>query len=484
MGTNFLSGESSVWTQPLGPNTEPKYLGCHSVGDIPEPKGDTTKLWCPDPAKTGAFVAKNSFRGEPGAITTSITTDLRKTADYLEDLAAKGCPFPLFIHKVSCGRRDVFTNYDRSFVLRQVNVTSSSLTKLASKDPADNGESGQTFDVSAEEVLRVFNMELSRVSLAETEDITGIAIAGEDRCEGSCGASQKSEDDLFISSKALVGSVSNTADVLRSLRGGVWTATSADPLTGGKDIQGVASFAMGRDITRILVTNGTTQAAHPAEVSYTDNNGTTWTTAHVGSINAEYITSMFALDRYHVWVGTDGGRIYFSSDAGVNWTLQENAVLSATDVVGISASDDLNLMAIYTGGEVAISSDGGSTWSAVTDSGLTNAFGIHMLSSYNAWAVGTQGLFFTTDSGITWTLRNSYAIGAIDFLNEMFGIAVGSAVNGLVYVTIDGGFDWQALPAVANGGFTFVKILSTKLAYVGGKISGGTGFLAKVTPVS
>lgn len=484
MGINFLSGESSVWAQPLGPNTEPKYLGCHTVGDIPEPKGDTTKLWCPDPAKTGQFVAKNSFRGEPGAITTAITTDLRKTADYLEDLSAHGCPFPLFIHKVSCGRRDVFTNYDRSFVLRQVNITSTSLTKLASKDPADNGESGQTFDVTAEEVLRVFNMEISRVSVSETEDITGIAIAGEDRCEGSCGSSQKLEDDLYVSSKALVGSVSNTADVLRSLRGGVWTATSADPLSGGMDLQGIASFTMGRDSIRILVTNGTTQVASPAEVSYSDDNGATWTTADVGSNNGEFITAMFSLDRYHIWVGTDGGRIYFSSDAGVNWTLQENAVISASDIVGLSSADDLNVMAIYTGGEVAISSDGGSTWSEVTESGLTTAYGIHMLSSYNAWAVGAEGMFYTTDGGSTWSQRNAHAIGAVDFLNEMFGIAVGSAVNGSVYVTIDGGFDWQVLPAVTNGGLTFAKVLSTKLAYIGGKASGGTGFLAKVTPVS
>jgi hypothetical protein len=482
-GINFLAGESSIWVQDEGPNTTPKYLGCHSVGDIPEPKGDTTKLWCPNPAKTGAFVVKNSFRGEPGAISTTITTDLRKTADYLEDLAANGCPFPVFIHKVSCGRRDVFTNFDRSFVLRQVDITSTTLGKLAAKDPADNGESTQSFDITAEEVLRVFNMEMARVSLTETEDVTGLTVAGEERCEGSCGASQKPEDSLFVSSKALVGSASNTADVLLSLNGGAFAATAADPLGAGMDIQGIISFSMGRGTTRILVTNGKTQAAHPAEVSYSDDNGATWTTAHVGAVNAEYITSIFSFDRYNIWVGTDGGRIYFSSDAGVTWTVQENAVISATDVVGISGYDDDNLMAIYTGGEVAVTSDG-STWSAVTVSGLTTATGIEMISTYSAWAVGAEGMFYTIDGGTTWSQRNAYAIGAIDFLNEMFGMAVGSAANGLVYMTIDGGYDWQALPVVTNGGLTFVKILTTKLAYVCGKISGGTGFLGKVIPVS
>ena len=124
---------------------------------------------------------------------------------------------------------------------------------MASRNPADEGESTQSFDLSAQEVMRVFNMEVSRVSLSETEDITGLAIAGEDRCEGSCGPAQKPEDDLFISSKALVGSVSNTADVLRSLNGGAWTVTSADPFTGGMDIQGIAVVSMGRDSNRSIV---------------------------------------------------------------------------------------------------------------------------------------------------------------------------------------------------------------------------------------
>lgn len=483
-GTNFLAGQSSLWVQPDGPNTEPKYLGCHSIGDIPEPKGDSTLLWCPDPAQVGKYVVKNSFRGEPGTITTSIETDLRKTADYLEDLASYGCPFPIFVHKVSCGRRDVFTNFDRSFVLRQVEITNSNLSALASRNPADEGESMQSFDLSAQEVMRVFNMEVARVSLTETEDITGLALAGEARCEGDCGPSQRPESDIYISSKALVGSAANTADVLRSLNGGVYTATSADPLGAGMDIQGIAVVSMGRDAYRIIVTNGTTQVAHPAEVSYSDDDGATWTTAHVGSTNGEFITSILSMDRYNIWVGTDSGRIYYSSDAGVTWTVQENAALSASDVVGLSGIDSENVMAIYTGGEVAVTNDGGSTWSLVTASGLTNAFGIKMISTYVAWAVGTQGMYYTPDGGTTWHLRAAYAIGAIDFLNEMFGIAVGSASSGNIYMTIDGGYDWQALPAIANAGYTFVKIITSKLAYVAGNISGGTGFLGKIIPVS
>lgn len=483
VGTNFLAGQASLWVQPKGPNTEPKYLGCHSVGDIPQPKGDTTQLWCPDPAKVGKFKVKNSFKGEPGAITTTIETDLRKTADYLENLADNGCPFPLFVHKVSCGRRDVFTNFDRSFVLRQVEITSQTLSNLAARDPANEGESTQSFDISAAEVLRIFNMDISRISVTETEDLTSIAVGGEDRCEGSCGASQKPEDDLYVSSKALLGSVSNTADVLRSQNGGAWTATPADPFIGGMDISGIAVLSLGRNIKRILVSNGTTQVSHPAEIAYSDDGGATWSTVHVGTTNAEFITALCALDRYNIWIGTDTGKIYFSSDAGITWTVQENASISSSDVVGISVLDEENAVALFTGGEVAITRDG-STWSAVTVSGAMSATSIKIVTPYEIWVTGSNGLFFSMDGGITWTQRESAALASVDFLNEMFGMTVGSSANGLVYMTFNGGYDWIPLTLISNSGFTAVKILSTKLAFVAGKAHGGTAFLGKVIPIA
>jgi photosystem II stability/assembly factor-like uncharacterized protein len=486
MSTKFLAGQASLWVQPDGPNTEPKYLGCHSIGDIPEPKGDSTILWCPDPARSGKFIANSSFRGEPGTITTSIETDIRKTADYLEDLAINGCPFPLYIHKVSCGRRDVFSNFDRSFVLRGADVTSSTLSKLASRNPADEGESMQSFDISVQEVIRVFNMEMSRVSISETEEVTGIAACGESRCEGDCGASQKPEDYLWLSSKALVGSTANTADVLRSVKGAAFTATTSDPFAGGMDIQGIVCFQMSRDVTRILVANGTTQAAHPAEIAYSDDAGASWTVVHLGTVNAEFVAdakALYAQDRYHIWAGTSDGRIYFSSDAGVSWTVQENAVISGTDIMAIHFSDDQYGMAIYTGGHVATTSDGGSTWSAGTISGVTNGKDIHVLSQYAAWAVGSGGMVYTTDAGTTWMFRNTSNIAAIDFYSDLIGFAVGGTnTNDSVFMTIDGGYDWNTLPAVANSGFNNVMIISPKLAYVVGKINSATGFVGKIQP--
>jgi len=65
----------------------------------------------------------------------------------------------------------------------------------------------------------------------------------------------------------------------------------------------------------------------------------------------------------------------------------------------------------------------------------------------------------------------------------MTGIAAGSAASGVIYETINGGYDWSPLPTITNQGFLDAKILSPSLAYVSGVVSGGTGFLAKLQPV-
>lgn len=484
--SNFLAGNSSMWVQPDGPNTKPVYLGQHSVGDLTEPLGDETITYKPDPAASGRYVPKNSYTGQPGSVTVTIETDMRKTADYLEGLA--NCVVPVYFHKVLCGRRDVFSNFDRTFAM-MARVTQRTIGNFISKSATDENETTQSFALASKALLRFFNLQASRVSIAETEDVTGITIGGEERCAGACGAASKLTDTMFAATKALTGSATNKANVLKSLNSAAWTATSSDPFTGGEDIQGIVSFKVGKTTTRVLVARGTTDVAAPAEVAYSDDAGVTWFTKNVGSTNGEYVSNghaLFALDQYHIWLGTDGGRIYFSNDGGITWTVQENATISATDVVGISFYDTDIGFAVYTGGEVAKTSDGSSStasWTATTVSGSTAAMDIATISQYSVWVAGTDGLFYTSDAGSTWASRASYAVAAVDFYSELMGVAVGSATSGLIYYTVNGGYDWTTLTLLSNAGYLDVDIVDNKLAYITGKASGGTGMIAKLIPV-
>jgi photosystem II stability/assembly factor-like uncharacterized protein len=480
--TNYNAGQGSIWVQPSGPNTKPLYLGCHGVTDLTTPKGDITLQFCPDPSASGKFSVKNSFQGEPGPSTLTIETDVRKVADYLEDIG--NCQFPIYIHKFSCGRRDEFANWERSFIPKKSTITNTTVSNLLARAQSAEGETMQTFDISAQEVLRVFQLMPVRISITDTESITSISVCGVDQCAEDCLVTQKPEDSMFLGSTALVGSAANTADVLSKNSSGAFVATAADPFAGGQAVRGVVCFKVGKNTTRIVVGNGTTAPAAPMRIAYSDNGGASWTSVNVGVTNAEFFTNahcLFALDKEHIWAASNLGRIYFSGDGALTWAVQEAAVISATAFTGINFADHLNGFAVYTGGAVAKCSDG-ATWSAATISGSAAATDIHAITPYFAWVVGTDGMWSTMDGGTTWVKKNSYAMAAVDFLNDLFGIAAGSAASAPIYMTIDGGYSWDVLPALTNQGYLDVKIVSTKLAYVVGTITGTTGMVATLIP--
>lgn len=481
-GEVLLAGQSGVWVQPGGPNTKPQYLGCHQVGDISEDLGSETLLYKPDPARTNEFLVKGSFKGAPGAITFSVETDVLETADYLETLS--GCAIPFFVHKVICGRRDDFSAYARSFVLGKCTVTKRGLTGLAVADPGSQAQSKQTFDFSARTLSRVFKLKVSRITVVSTEDLTGIAVAGTEQCAGNCGPLGYLEDVLYASAKHVAASASDKASVYKSIdKGATWAASAADPLGAAEDIQGVVAFPMG-SVTRVLVARGTTDAGNPPEIAYTDDGGASWTLVNVNATNAEFVSNghaLFALDRYHIWLGLNTGKTYFSGDGGASWTLQSTSGISATAIVAIVFVDASTGFLFFTGGQGAKTTDGGVTWSATAVTGSSAVLDASALDNNFVWVVGTDGMYYTMNGGTTWVKANAYPIGAIDFLDDgLTGVALGSGSNGKIYQTIDGGYDWEETPAVTNGGFVDVVLINARVGYVAGKASGGSSFLGKV----
>jgi photosystem II stability/assembly factor-like uncharacterized protein len=451
------------------------------VGDVSEPTGDVTLLYCPDPAEMGRFKVKNSFQGAPEAPTFSIETDMRRVADYLEHLT---CPVSIFVHKAQCGRRDDFTNWARSFIFRKSRVTTRGITNLAARNPDAEEETLQTFDISCEEVERVYGSRATRVTLAETQNVTGVAIGGENRCGSDCGSPMDWGDILAFATAAGVGA---TANVLVTTTGGAPTAAAADPFGVNENIAGIVIVKAGSGAFRIIAARGTTDAGNPAEIAYSDDYGATWANVNVGSTNAEYSAgrhALFALDFRNIWLGTDGGNIYYSDDGGVTWTKQTTVAL-ASDIVAIGFTDENYGFAVTDAGGAYKTVDGGTTWGATSDptTGSGAANDIAVMSPYFVFVSGTDGLFYTMDGGTTWAQRNATPLAAVEFEDEQYGVAVGSAASGLIYQTIDGGYSWNALTLVANSGLLDVGIVSTRKALVTGAANGGTGFYATVDPV-
>lgn len=487
---HFTQRDGVPWVQPGGPNTPCYPLKCHDLGDVDEPQGDIVTAQCPSPANTTDWYTILRAQGAPGEPTTTITTPLGKTSDWLE--RQHGCIMPVYINKRKCGRADVYLNYDRYFTLAATLFTSKGLANLVSREGTDLSE--QTFGLSAAPLIaRVFPLLGTRQETASTVALNDLAFCNEARCQGPCGVALSPCQMGYA-----VGDVVAlaTADVLATDDGGAggWTATATDPFGADEIIASVVCFDIDRDTNRVLAANGTT-AATPAEVAYSDDEGTTWTNVTLGA-NTEFFQwngALFALDHRHVWAGLDSGDIYFSDDGGVTWTEQVTTNAGVNGINAIKFIDESHGLFVGDANTIYYTADGGEHWTEITgpvaQAGVA-AKACDIRDAYR-WYVGYADgdLFYTMDGGTTWTQRTGWShegvtnsINDLMFINEYHGAFCGDFTDGeyhraAIWRTWNGGEDWELQYAtdddLAAGGFNALWMCHINLIYAVGEVMRG-----------
>lgn len=481
---HFTAGAGSLWVQPYGPNTQPQYLGCHQIDDIEQPEGDSEPIYCPDPKAPNTFKVVASVAGAPGTITTSLTTDVMDSLDPLERLMPG---FALYVNKVDAGRMDVFTNAVRTFILRGCRITNRTLSALAARTPDDNSRSEQSFDLSAEELIRFVKLTWSRQGIVDANSVNDISFCNSERARTA---------DLPALQACQIGYAASDANtVLYTSNGSTWTATSADPFSSGTDVvQAVECFEMGTDAVRAVVADGTADAGGPAKISYTDDEGATWTVVNVGSTNGQYVKSsrgLFALDRVNMWLGTQDGYLYKSSDGGVTWAVQNAGTITSGIINAIQFVNEDDGWFVGDNNIIARTIDGGLSWAAVTGPLNPATLEVNCLAALDqnrCWIGSSDGkLYYTEDGGETWTQRSFIGSGTgsvtnVKFQNELIGYMVRTvtAVSSVLY-TIDGGYSWQTMTVPTNASINALFICDVYNVVAAGEAQGGTGYIAKAT---
>lgn len=487
MAHHFLTGEAALWVQRSGPNTIPVYLGCHALGDVDQPEGDLELIYCPDESGPNRFKVVASVQGAAGAITSSITTDV---TDEIDELERAKCPFTLFVHMSKNGRKDLFTNFDRSFVLTNTRITSRGLASLVARTPDDNSRAEQSFDISAETLLRLKEPEISRQTISEVNGINDITFCNAEQCRTD---EEVAMDSCQVGFAVTDPTASGTANVLYTSNGGTWAATATDPFAADEVAIGVECFDFGRDTTRVIVARGTTDVAAPAEIAYSDDNGTTWTAVEVGAVDGAFAPaagSLFALDRNNIWLGTDDGFIYYSDDGGLTWTAQESGTITTTEWNSIHFVDANVGWAAGENNEIARTIDGGTTWSAITGPAGQTTDDINVvfaLDRNHAWIGFNDGtLWYTRDAGANWSQRSFSGSGVgevrdIKFLNDSVGYMLTNNATpvGRAHWTIDGGYTWQVLDANTNAGYNSLFVCDEWSFFIAGEAQGSLGYIAK-----
>lgn len=489
----ILAGEGAIWIQPNGPNTEPKYLGCHEIGDVDEPIGDIKLMYCPDPSQPNKWQVVGSVQGNPGPIGTSMLTYLKNTIDYMELVR---CPVPVYIHHVGCGRMDVFDSFDRTFLLKNTYITGRKLSKLTTRSPENQDRAEQGFELKAEEMLRLFGLKVTKLPYVDTEDVTSIGICDSDQCEGDCGSSNAAGTTVYFGTNTKAGSPINKADVTKTADGGsIFTTLSSAPFSSAEKIAAVDCFQLDRDTTRIIVVRGTTDPANPMEIAYSDDGGLTWTLVNVGSVNGQYAVgpkSLFVASQYDIWLAVTDGYVYHSADGGASWTAQTSGNLTTEDFTSVMFYGEYGFAA---GANNAIvkSIDGGDLWSVVTGptgqaADQINTLWVH--DKNHVWLGFNDGtIWFTKDGGTTWTQRTGWtgsgtgSVTDMAWYDEFVGIIVHNtaAPVGTVLSTVNGGYTFTAVTTPTNAGLFAAAAVTPRLFYVAGNAYGGTGIVMKIT---
>lgn len=484
MPSPLLAGMSALWVQPDGAGNQPFYLGCHSLGDIAQQQGAKTLLFCPDESGNNAFKVIGSYKAAKGPATALLTTNIFATADWLEQVKDG---IPIYLVKALNGRRDIFGNYDRIYILTSCTITNKTLVAMSALQPADNRNSQQTFELSADDLYRIWSITAVRQGTTEPDNLTDIVFF--DLHPGRMALNG------YAANIATAGSATNEANVLHTTDGGVtWTAVSGNPFGGGLDIGAIEAFAVDATTIRILAAKGTTQAGETAQVSYSDDQGVTWTVVDVGSTNGQFVegpSGLFALDLYHIWLVTQDGYSYFSSDGGVTWTNQTAAAPLTDDLLSISALDASYAVVGGKSNALMKTQNGGTTWAEVTGPSAESANDANAVVQLDAdimLAGYSDGkLYRTEDGGVTWDEKSFSGSGtgsivALEFNNPYVGFMVRNIAGvGSVLRTWDGGHTWEVVTTPVNSGLNSLHVVADNEAFVVGDTHTSTGFIAKAS---
>jgi len=480
----------ALYALPGGPNSIPRFLGCHTISSATRPRGNNTLNHCADPINPGRYVVSSKTKAPPGLVTLTIESKMGRLFDYLEDL---NCPIPIIAQPVSCAPKNQFSNWDRAFIFLNADVVQEGLSNLVSGG-ADENEVMQSFDMEADDIVRLVPLRVTRESsIAETQALNHLFACDNDICAGPCGAANEKCTTFYAVSDAISASASGKADVWINYKG-VWTVSAADPFATGEHIMAGGCFALDRTTRRLLVFRGSTDAAAPAEAAYSDDGGATWVNVNIGSDNGEYVISAHAsavINQNNIWVGTNEGRIYFSSDGGANWVAQEDQGIMATAWNWVHFIDERRGFAGGAADTIAITIDGGQVWSQVNATGEGGDITAGGVVDSNTFWVGTDDgeIFFTTDAGVTWEKRNfaNSGTGRIDdmmFVNNMNGFMShrNATPKSTFLQTRNGGYTWEVIPTETNAGINSLLACGNNLVWAVGEPVSGKPVVYKVQP--
>lgn len=483
-------------------------LGQAGLGDITLPgPGDRSVFYGTDPF--GNPIPQGFERSAPGQPSTTLenyVTTLRDNIQKMRDLAQ--CRYvQLRIH--DCIRLDHPNGWRRIIHLGNVQTGDATISAPVSREYGD-ARIGQSHPMNGLYHVEWIMQALTSLTTSETNDLNGVTfLADLEPCE-DCGGGYPGPDQIGYIACDAVGA--GTANILyTSDAGATWATTSADPFAADEHADFPLVFRKDEDEFRLIVARITTDGANAAEIAWDDitfgsENTTTWNTVDVGSNNGDIITALFWPKWDRLYAATDNNTIHLSTDQGETWS----TVNTGSQPIRAFARNPRNgnVYAVGDSNTILVEKGESGTFEAITGPTGSNASNaIAVASDGSLWLGNGTSVFHTDGNALPtaagqWTSAKSFgsnhSVKDIDCKagalvragmggdSQLVHVLVndGTANEGDMWLTADGGGSFREIPNKTNSGYNncYFSPVDQNLAIIVGEDDGSTGIIHKLSP--
>lgn len=495
-GQIMLGGFSRVFSidGQAGPNNVPFYHAWAAAGGVEQPVGDVTRVEVPSEVEYGAFDTVGEYRGAAENATITITLQDRMSASEVLDYARRKCAFDLQIHQGTCKDvRDYDSGWDKIRVFEYAYATSYSTSDLGALESGDVEKITEELEISGRVFYEILPMTYSEKASSEvTNEVVAIVVCDTPSC-GDCNDPSDGCQDVFAVSAPAGTSPGLAAEVIYSSDGmGTAGDTPITTLAAGEDPDDAE--CVGNNL--VVVSNATTDfGIHWAPTADILAGTESWTKVVSGLVASNYPTCISSASPRDTWIGADNGYVYFTSDPTNTVTAQEAGSLTSEDLRDIYAYSTKLVVAVCAAG-IVIYTNNGEDWALATSPAVGVDLNCVFVRKETEWWVGDDNgsLWYTTDSGVTWTEKEftgsgAGSIKAIKFASDSVGFMAHNTATpaGRVLRTISGGNTWYVAPegTATLPTFDYMNDLATcyqkeNVIYGGGLAGNGAdGFILK-----
>lgn len=496
---------AAIWIQPDGPFTaaSPFQRKQAGLGDITLPgPGERTVFF--HKAANGRPVPGGTEQGTPGTPSTTIENYVAFTRDSVQKMRQLGTCRNVQLRLHDCLSLDHAGGWDFLIHLGQGQVGDGTISAPVSRD-AESARIGQSHTFNPIYDVVWIRQSITALTTTETEDLNDVAFVSEPEGCDNCGNGYEGPDKIgYIACDA---GAAATANILYTNDGGsTWAATSADPFAADEHAGTVAVRFLNKTQLRVIVGRLTTDGSNPAEIAYADvtigaEGTTTWTTVDVGSTNGDVMEAIF-WPKFNRLYAAAGGDIFLSEDQGESWT----SVYTGSNTINGFARDpeNDNVYAVGASNTILVEKGESDTFEALTGpTGSDDSGAVAIGNDGTVWLGNGTSIFYSRNSLPTaatqWTSSKSFganhavkeislkggdrALGGDSQLVHLM-VNDGTANDGDIWMTADGGAYWEEITNKTNSGYNaaYFSPVDDNLAFIVGEDDGSTGVIHKLSP--